>query len=315
VHVDVSMMCNEVSQPLLATLAPAAGGRSVGVSVLVPASAGRDSKVMIRNISVVCQPVTNGQSLSAHVYVVTGMLAPLRLEEAVMYESTPVISGDGTLYVPRYGCSDVLVFSADGTPLPSLSVACLGLSKSACGAAFCDASATLLLADVNSAASKLVAVDAVSRAVRWSTGLGSNCYGIAALPAQGLVIVSVYSVNMLRVHMIDDGAVFATTPADDPAFIAADSSSATLYVSTGDTVTAFRWSRSTLVPEGAVDAAGEAETYRPLAVVPPAPGQHTSYLIVGTYSDATLLVLSLPDRRLVHTHTHTGGDACHGPGC
>jgi hypothetical protein len=51
VQVDVSMVCGEVSQPLLATLAPAAGGRSVGVSVPVPASTDRDSKVVIRGIS------------------------------------------------------------------------------------------------------------------------------------------------------------------------------------------------------------------------------------------------------------------------
>ncbi len=46
--------------------------------------------------------------------------------------------------------------------------------------------------------------------------------------------------------------------------------------------------------------------YRPLAMIPPSPGLRTSYLIVGTYGSPTLNILSLPDRRLVHTHTLEG---------
>jgi hypothetical protein len=46
--------------------------------------------------------------------------------------------------------------------------------------------------------------------------------------------------------------------------------------------------------------------WRPLAVLPPTPGRHTSHLVVGTLGVPTLLVLSLPDRRLVHTHTLEG---------
>ena len=40
--------------------------------------------------------------------------------------------------------------------------------------------------------------------------------------------------------------------------------------------------------------------------MPPAPGLRTLYLIVGTCDTPTLRVLSLPDRRLVHTHTLEG---------
>jgi DNA-binding beta-propeller fold protein YncE len=266
--------------------------------------------VVIRGISVAGQPVTHGQSLPALVAVVTGMLAPLRLEGAAnLYASTPALSGDGTLYVPRNRCRDVLVFSADGTPLPSLPLASVGLSESACAAAFDDASATLLLANVNSDLSKLVAVDAVSRAVRWSTRLGGHCYGIAVLPAQGLVVVSAYEAKQLRVHRLADGALVATTTtADNPSFVAADPATATLYVSTGFRVSSFRWNAGalTLVSEGVVEPTGNTNSIRPLAVVPPAPGQHTSYLVVGTFYSPTLLVMSLPGRRLVHTHTLTG---------
>jgi hypothetical protein len=119
------------------------------------------------------------------------MHAPLRLEGAANDRiSTPVITPDGTLYAPKQGSADVLVFAADGTPLPPLPLAALGLSTSTCSAAFVEAADTLLLADANVAASKLVAVDAASRAVRWSAAFGGRCCGIAVLPAQGVVVVS-----------------------------------------------------------------------------------------------------------------------------
>jgi hypothetical protein len=306
VHVDVLLVRGEVSQPLTATLAPSARGRGVVVSVAVPVSAGRDSKVVIHGISVVGQLVTQGQSLPAHVAVVTGMLAPLRLEGAASHaSSTPVISSDGTLYAPRFDSPDVLVFSADGTPLPPLPVASIGLSDSTCVAAFIDATDTLLLADDAGENSKLVAVDAVSRAVRWSTVLvGGSCGGIAVLPALGLAVTSAVYANELLVYRIADGAIVAIMHSSSAAYIAADTS--TLYVTTRTRVTAFHWNGSALVSEGVMEAAGDADHFRPLAVVPPAPGQHIFYLVVGTCFTPTLLVLSLPDRRLVHTHTLEG---------
>jgi hypothetical protein len=308
VHADVSLVCGDVSQPLLATLVSSAAGRGVDVSVAVPASADRDSKVVIRDISVAGQPVTHGQSLPAHVGVTTGMRAPLRLKGAANdHRSTPAISGDGTLYAPRLNNPDVVVFSADGTPLPPLTLASLGLSMCTHAAAFDETTAMLLLADANGGVSKLVAVDAVSRAVRWSTRLGGHCYAISVLPAQGLVVTSALIVRELRVHRLADGALTSTTTtADYPSFVAADPATATLYVSAGAQVTAFLWNGSALVSEGAVEAAGDTDNFRPLAVVPPAPGQCTSYLVVRTYKAQTLLVLSLPDRRLVHTHTLEG---------
>jgi hypothetical protein len=308
VYVDASFVCGEVSQPLLATLAPAAGGRSVDVCVPVPSSAGRDSKVVIRGISVAGQPVTHGQSLPAHVTVVMGMLAPQRLVKAAnAFFSSPAISGDGTLYAPRSESPDVLVFSADGTPLPPLPVASLGLSQLTSSAAFDETTATLMLADFNPATPKMVAVDAVSRAVRWSTALGSSCCGIAMLPEQGLIVTSAYGAYQLRVHRLADGAIVASTPAvGRPFIIAADPTTATLYVCSGVQVTAFRWNGGALVSEGVLEAAGDTGNLRPLAVVPPAPGQRSSYLVVGTHNSPTLLILSLPDRRLVHTHTLEG---------
>ena len=71
-------------------------------------------------------------------------------------------------------------------------------------------------------------------------------------------------------------------------------------------VSAFHWDGDGLVAEGVVEAAGTSGNIRPLAVVPPAPGQRTSYLVVGTCYSPTLRLLSLPDRRLVQTHELEG---------
>jgi DNA-binding beta-propeller fold protein YncE len=224
--------------------------------------------------------------------------------------SSPAITLDGVLYVPLDTSAAVLVFDADGTPLSPLPLAAMGMSSGTVAAAFIEATGTLLLADVNGASSKLVVVDAASRAVRWSAALGGNCCGIAVLPAQGMVVVGDPDRDKLHVHQLSDGVRVAIANAKEATYIAADPASGTVYVSirasSSDIVSAFRWDGAALVAEWVVEAAGNADNRRPLAVMPPTPGRHTSYLVVGTYGKPTLRVLSLPDRRLVHTHTLEG---------
>jgi hypothetical protein len=311
VQVNVSVVCGEVSSlPLLATPALAANGRSVAVTVPIPGNTGADSCVVIHGVYVTGQFVESGQSLPARIAVLIGITAPLRLEGAVNHcnMANPVISHDGTLYAPRYDSPDVLVFSADGAPLPSLLVDCLDLSTTTCSAAFDEASTTLLLAEAFSVRSMLVAVDVASCAVRWSSKLGGSCYGIAVLSRHGIVVAGVFRLNELRVFGLADGSFVATAPVEDPAFMVTDPATSTLYVSTRFAVSSFQWNGGTLVSGGVVKAAGDTDNDRPLAVVPPAPGQRNSYLVVGTADSPTLAVLSLPDCRRVHTHTLDGMD-------
>jgi DNA-binding beta-propeller fold protein YncE len=243
--------------------------------------------------------------------VIRGMQAPLAIHVAANLSScTPVITNDGTLYAPTVGSPYVTVVAADGTLLPSLPLASLGMSTRSRHAAFVEATGTLLLTDAYGDFSKLVAADAVSKAVRWSTSLGGGCEGIAVLPAQGAVIVSDFHGYKLRVHRLSDGVRVASANAVLATYVAADPASGTVYVSTvarsSREVSAFRWDGAALVAEGVVGAAGTAVDDRPLAMLPPTPGRHTSYLVVGTRLKPTLRVLSLPSRRLVHTHTLDG---------
>jgi hypothetical protein len=130
------------------------------------------------------------------------------------------------------------------------------------------------------------------------------------LPAQGVTVVSDLSHSVLHVHRLSDGVRVASAEAAFPTCVAADPASGTVFASTSPTddyrVSVFRWDGAALVAEGVVEAAGFANIDRPLAVMPPTPGRHTSYLVVGTETEPTLHVLSLPDRRLVLKHTLEG---------
>jgi hypothetical protein len=311
-RVDVSLKTDVVSQPLQASLTPAGGeGGVVAVSVAIPESSGRGVEVVVSSVDVAGQQVTGGNALPARLQMIRGIHAPLLLDDAAdINGNNPVITLDGTLYALLYGSPAVLVYAADGTPLPSILLAELGLSTSTLYAAFVEATGTLLLADEKGASSKLVAVDAASRTVRWSAALGGSCYGIAVLPAQGVVVVNVSTYYRLHVHRLSDGVRVASAEAKGTTYVAADPASGMVYASTrvfpSWVVSVFRWDGAALVEEGVVEAAGTADKGRPLAVMPPTPGRHTSYLVVGTHGKRTLRVLSLSDRRLVHTHTLEG---------
>jgi hypothetical protein len=308
-RVVVSLETGTDSLFLQSSLVPSCG--VVAVSVAIPESAGRGAEVVVSSVTVAGQPVTVNHALPTRLRVVAGIDAPLVINAGVKAHCiTPVVTLDGTLYAPDYESPDVLVFSADGTLLPVLSLALLGLSKKMHSAAFVEATGTLLLADANGTSSKLVAVDAASKTVRWSAALASSCNGIAALPTQGVLVGSDGCFNKVHVHRLSDGVRVASAEAARSTFVASDPASGTVYASTWASpsygVSAFRWDGAALVAEGVMTAAGTDSIYRPLAVMPRTPGQHTSYLVVGTYGKPTLRVLSLPDRRLVHTHTLEG---------
>jgi hypothetical protein len=185
------------------------------------------------------------------------------------------------------------------------------MSTSTRHAAFVEATGTLLLADCNDDSSKLVAVDAASRAVRWSAALADGCSGVAVLSAQGVIAVTSYSRHgTLHVHRLSDGVCAASAEADHATYVASDPAAGAVYASTWASpfyvVSAFRWDGAALLADGVVEAAGTDDDDRPLAVMPPTPGRHTSYLVAGTFGKPTLRVLSLPDRCLVHTHTLKG---------
>jgi hypothetical protein len=121
---------------------------------------------------------------------------------------------------------------------------------------------------------------------------------------------------MLNVYRLSDGTVLRKISAGARLMpiIAADASSGvvfgSMWVST-DGLQVRQWPVADDTGAAVLEAAGVvvAEAgiskgeYRPLTVVPPVPGKSVSHLVVGSSDDGELLVISLPERRLVHRHT------------
>jgi DNA-binding beta-propeller fold protein YncE len=247
-----------------------------------------------------------------------GMAAPLRLPLAGTVNATPAISGAGELFAPAYDSPAVSVFSPEGAPLPPVDVAECGLSRFTRAAAVCDATGTLVLSDFNGdAGSRVAAVDLRNRTPRWTTepGAAPQCCDVAVLSAAGVVIAGSKAKGELLAFSLRDGkrvlpSAAAAVAVASPRFLAADQASGSVYVSTRDTaVSAWVWNAAAqrLQSGGLVEGAGEVGSARPLAVVPPAPGKRTSYLVVGTVDTGSLIVLSLPDRHVVHRAELDGG--------
>jgi len=208
------------------------------------------------------------------------------------------------------------VFDYDGSLLPGLPVASLGLSQSTSWAAFAPGSTpSLLLADVIGCSPRLVAVDPATRSVRWRSAAGSlgACDGIAALPSLGVVVTG--SDESLFAHRLSDGSRVGSLEVPGLwLYLAADSAAGIVYGTTYDhiEVTVHAWS---CVADGAgvrisrgmsVGAAGSSKYSRTLAIVPPAPGKRVSHLVVGSRNSSELVILSLPGLAFVHSHNLEG---------
>jgi hypothetical protein len=92
-------------------------------------------------------------------------------------------------------------------------------------------------------------------------------------------------------------------------YLAADPLSNTVFVNVDSSaeVLAYDWDATacTLIRRCRLDgiADNRSSAYRPLAVMPPSPGDSVSHLVIANHSTTTLQVFSLPDLRHVRTHT------------
>ena len=251
----------------------------------------------------------------------SGVVAPLALlSHAAGLPTVPCISLQGRIYCPPGSGPEVLVFDAHGTQLPALPVASLGMSEKTNVVAYVHGDTPcLLLADCNGSSSRLVAIDPASYAVRWTSAEGGfqSCIGITAIPSLGVAIVACG--GYLCAYRLSDGRrvgrfdVFGLHW-----FLTADASTGSVYGnlnlhdSDGGTTRAWQCAADGAeiviksVAPGPITAAGSCETLRPITVVPPAPGKVVAHLVVCSVDSIELLVLSLPDLALVHTHMMQG---------
>lgn len=131
-------------------------------------------------------------------------------------------------------------------------------------------------------------------------------------PAEAAVVIaSSWGSGKLKVHRVCDGAfVDEAEDVRDPTFVAADSPSATAFVSTGHgTVSAWHWDGRSLGQRRAVPLPPSFTGNNcPIAVVPlPRLGSFgTRCLVVGLCGSPRLCVLALPSLALLHEHVLEG---------
>ena len=295
-------------ESLEVTLASDAAQRCLHISFHVPSYASNNASVDINVVSVAGQAMSG---LRRCVPVYRGITPPLVLSCACAANNytTPCISPEGRIYCPPGEGPEVLVFDADGTPLPGHSVYSIGLSKYTSWATYASGDMpSLLLADCNGHFSRL---DPATRTARWSSGVG-HCTGIAALSALGVVVVG--CLRSLSAHRISDGVrVGSLAVSGIDFFLAADDATGVVYgtVSSSNGCAVHAWEFTAdgagmLITSNGRITDAELRGSRPLAVMPPAPGKRASHLVIGNAWTSELLVLSLPGLALVHTHRLEG---------
>ena len=227
-----------ILQPLHVTVTPDASSRSLLVSIEIEYAGSHCSTIDIAAVLVAGKRVS-GLPCSLPVY--RGITAPLALRSSASngFPVQPCISPEGRVYCPPGDDPDVLVFDADGKPLPSLSlsISSLGLvGQCFLWVAYAHNDApSLLIADDNDASSHIVAVDPVTNAIRWTAMLDCTygCRGVAALPALGVAIVACGDNNYqdsLVAHRLTDGVCVAKISVSDlSSFVAADPATGTVF--------------------------------------------------------------------------------------
>lgn len=200
----------------------------------------------------------------------------------------------------------IRVFDRNGAEMTSLETTDLGVSERTFDAGYDPRTNTVLFGDKNGRNSMLVALDAATLAVKWAaTGACNQC---AVLSRQGMVVAISSVADKLHVQRLDDGTPVASVPLRCPSNLASDAVSSMVYACTWNpprdtyAVAAFQWRSGWLLPLGKLEAVPETRETHPLAVVPAAAGKYTPHLVVGHLRKSTLLILSLPDHALVHTH-------------
>ena len=295
-----------------ATVATNFARRTLCLSIRVPATASAGDCIVVGVITVAGRRVA-GCPLT--IPVVRGMRGPLCIEGA-RFDGvvTPCISPDGLLFLPPGGTGpNVLVFGADGVPLPDLCLDGLDSSNNVRWAAYVQGDSPALLLAGCSKPGRILCLDERTRAVRWSVEDVHLCGGVAVLPAMGVAIINSTASSTLFIHRLSDGARTGSLVVSALGFfLASDPLTGLVFGifknSLGSNIHA--WScagdGSRLTPRGLVAASEAVGCSCAVAVVPPAPGKTVSHLVVATCFGSNLRVLSLPDFTLVHTHRQEG---------
>jgi hypothetical protein len=255
-----------------------------------------------------CFPVTKAVGLSSP-------RRRMHSDTGGAFYCTAVVSAAGELFVgfPRQGA--ISLYDRNLIPLMPVKREELNIQGEVMTVALSDDDDVLILG-ASFSGTEVVAHNLSTRTERWRASGYAMCFGLAILPAAhsstaGSVIASSHSSKMLHVLSIADGAELARseTPTE-PVYLAADPLSSTVFVNVDSPsrVLVYDWDATarTLFLRCQLEGVPEAthgDEYHPLAVMPPSPGDNVGHLVVASHASKSLLVFSLPDLRLVLTHT------------
>jgi hypothetical protein len=258
--------------------------------------------------------------------VVEGMHAPLRLvifpdikrKSRYYREKSPVITSDGTLFLPNAFESNVLVFAADGTFVRTILTPFLSIPDSyyltTSSASFVKNSHVLLWASyccgegpgiftADNPLTKMLAWNTQTNTVLWKKELPVGCKNIAVLSPDVMFISDCFN-NELHAYNVDDCALISSISVPPCNFIDVDATTSTVFLLTTlptipKMVLGFRWNGTTLELDAAHvhDLKVWTEGPTSLAVIPSSRVCKHTCLAVGLC--CTLRVLSLPDYSLV----------------
>ena len=331
----------------------AAGSIGIDVRILVPADAPLGSRVEVMrvwlaggsvDIAAAGAPAPSVPLANIRVARAGGPSSPpyKYIGTATADYQTPSFSAEGTLFIPDAG--NVHVFLHDGsqqfvTPGNWPDGGSINRLRAS---AVDDATGILYLGDGRgSEQSRLTALrlpllsdflaspcsPATPQPLQllWATPIGSfvNCRGAAAVPDVGVVFASNYWDNVLCVHAAGDGGRLASVALTDTSYLAADPTSGIVFASCRGGIVPFEWvpastGAGALKRHPNVDLSGTPQASNPdhcLAVVPPAFGKSTAYLVSASYS-SSLAVFALsstgageaytPTATLIHVHELEG---------
>jgi hypothetical protein len=297
---------------------------SLGVVATVPLPSGLQAgdEVRVCSVAYAGTPISSPLALPASAWVVS-IVTPLTLPTPFLsyIGETPAITSDGTVFVPQStgGSTRFCIFACDGTEVHNAwepEALPLGYRPATSAIAVCEATGSLVLA--SRSMRRIVCLDLKSHVTRWSVDGSSEdaeFLGVAVLQAHGVVVAGAYNKCDLRCYSIVDGAYLCTvsTGTEQPVIVAAGGLQhpEAVFVSTERaSVLQLRWNAGLARLEPGREVAAARETrhrnYRLLTVMPPVPGKSVSHLLVGTWGTPELLVISLPDCTLVHTHEMLG---------
>lgn len=320
-RLEASLMARDAEpQKLIIDIAGNAVERRVDISIAIPCATPRHSWVCVSSGSLSGKPLVDLKGPRI-IPIGSGVRFPLTLQLSGSHVQ-PIslsISQSGHLFIARVGSSSVCVFGSDGSPLPEMSLAELGLTSDT-GWTSCasGASPMVIFADNHWSNPKLIAVDPDSGGVRWSSphGFLRDCSGLSTLSRRKPVVVfASQATDMLHALNLSDGTLAASLRVPGLGIgLAADPMSGALFGSVwfkSDgrcAINRFLWTGDAIVWKSVVISGGEWDDCPHLAVVPGLPGKRKSYLIAGSdcRGGSELLVLALPDLTLVHTHKLEG---------